>query len=96
MVNADPTGLGNSFEDTATHLMLAGPIEKKVKNHRKPGGASISSTLAGRGNTGIDLCWYNRDEFKQLNKEQRDELIEWQRLDADKVVIKANTNKLKA
>ena len=27
MVNTDLTGLGNSFEDTATHLMLADPVE---------------------------------------------------------------------
>ena len=69
IVNADPTGLGNSFEDTATHLVLADPMEKKVKNHKTPGGASISSILAGIGNTGVDFCWYNRDEFKQSSQE---------------------------
>ena len=51
-----------SFEGTATHLMLADPIEKHVKSKRT-GGASISSALAGRGSTGVDLRWYNRDEF---------------------------------
>ena len=69
MVNGDPTGLGDSFEKTATHLILASPIEKRVKSKKTPGGASISSTLAGRSNTGVDLCWYNWDEFKRLNQE---------------------------
>ena len=96
MVNADPTGLGNSFESTATHLMLADPIEKKVKSKRTPGGATISSTLAGRGSTGVDLCWCNSDEFKQLTQDQKDKLIEWQGSDAGKVVIKANKSKARA
>ena len=45
MVNADPTGLENSFEGTATHLMLADPIYKKVKSKRTHGGASINIYL---------------------------------------------------
>ena len=55
--------------------MLADPIIKKVNSKRTPRGASISSALAGRVCTSIDLCWYNRDEFKQLTQEQKDELI---------------------
>ena len=65
MVNSDPNRLGSSFEKTAAHLILADPIEKKLKSYKKtPGGASISSALVGRGNTSIDLCSYNQDEFK--------------------------------
>ena len=56
MVNAYPTGLGNSFESTSTHLMLANPFEKKVKSKKTHGGSSISSTLTGGGNPGVDLC----------------------------------------
>ena len=72
IINGDPTGLGDSFEGTPMHLMLADPIEKHVKG--KGRGASISSALAGRGTTGVDLRWYNRDEFKNLNQAQKDEL----------------------
>ena len=53
------------------HLMLVDPIEKHVKSKRS-GGASISSALARRGSTSVDLHWYNRDEFKQLNQAQKD------------------------
>ena len=55
--------------------MLADPIEKhKVQSKR---GASISSALSGRGTTGVDLRWYDRAEFKELNQRQKDELIHW-------------------
>ena len=56
MVNADPIGLGNSFEGTATHLMLADSIDKKVKSKRTLGGTSFSSALTGRGPTGVNIC----------------------------------------
>ena len=53
-VNSDPAGLGANFEGTATHLMLADPIEKKESSRGTPRGASISSALAGRGDsTGV-------------------------------------------
>ena len=77
MVNCDPNGLGSSFEKTAAHLMLADPIEKKLKSYKKtPGGASISSALVGRGNIDVNFRWYDRDEFKLLSQDQKDELIE--------------------
>ena len=76
--------------------MLADPIEKKVKSTRTPGDVIITSTLAGRGNTGVDFHWYNWDEFKQLTQDQKDKLIEWQGSDAGKAVIKANKSKAKA
>ena len=69
MINGDPNGLGNSFEGIATHLMLAGPIEKNVKSKRSES-ALMSFVLAGRGSNGVDLRWYNRNEFKQLTQEQ--------------------------
>ena len=84
------------FEGTGTHLMLDDPIDKKVKSKRPPGGASISSALLERGCTGVNLCWYNRDEFKQLTQEQTDELIEWQGPDAGKAVIKVNKKSIKS
>ena len=58
MVTSDPTGLGMRFKDTATNLMLADPSggsEYKSKKSNKRNGASISSTLSGRGSSGVDL-----------------------------------------
>ena len=58
MVNSNPTGLRTRFEDTAINLMLAHPLgstEYKPKGKQRRNGASISSTLSGRGGTGVDL-----------------------------------------
>ena len=41
MINGDPNGLGNIFEGTSTHLMLAN---------------RSACALTGRGRTGVDLC----------------------------------------
>lgn len=65
MVNADPIGLGNSFEDTVTHLMLVDPVEAKIRPHKTLTDASISSTLAGKDETGVDLHLYKK---MNLNK----------------------------
>ena len=49
-INGDPNGKGSNFEETATHLMIADPVEKEraSKNTGKKG-AHISAALAGRG-----------------------------------------------
>ena len=95
MVNADLTGLGNSFKDTTTHLMLVDYIEGKRHSSRSGAGVSISSTLAGRDDTGVDLRWYPNDEFKQLSMEQKDELIVWRQSDKNQAYIKAGKDKVK-
>ena len=72
-INGDPTCRGSSFESTATHLMLADPVEQnQSKQSRK---ISISSTLAGRGSgTGVDLRWYPNWEYKKLDDKEKKEL----------------------
>ena len=56
-VNGDPSGLGNNFEAAVTHLMLANPVKKHKVKRKRSRNPSISSVLAGRGKTGVDLCW---------------------------------------
>ena len=75
-INGDPNGMGMNFEKAATHLMLTDPVEKSsVKGkHRKRNHPTISSALAGRGETGVDFRWHNRSEFKALTADQKDEL----------------------
>ena len=49
-----------NFEGAATHSMLADPVEKsKVLKRKRTSNPSISSALAGRGETGVDFQWYN-------------------------------------
>ena len=76
MVKGDNTGLGTSFEDTATHLMLADLIKVKSDKRKSKVGAFISSSLVGQGSTDIDICWYPVNEFKALSEEQKQELSE--------------------
>ena len=77
MITSDQTGKGTCFEDTATTLMLADPTGVVAYRSRKEkrSGASISATLSGRGKTGVDLRWYPNKEFKELNEQQKDELM---------------------
>ena len=76
-INGDPNGKGSDFEETATHLMLADPVEKQHKS-KQTKKVTISSSLAGRGSTGVDLRWYPNAEFK-LSDDQRSELMEWRK-----------------
>ena len=74
-INGNPISLVMNFEAAATHLMLADLVEKsKVKRKRLRNNLSISSALTGRGESGVDFRWYNRDEFKGFNQDQKDEL----------------------
>ena len=63
---------------------------------KQSGSVSISSALAGRRRTGVDLCWYNRDKFKQLDQAQKDELILWQTSAEGQAIVLANKTKVKA
>lgn len=76
-INGDPNGKGSDFEETATHLMLADPVEKHKSKQTKK--VTISSSLAGRGTTGVDLRWYPNAEFRKLSDDQRNELMEWRK-----------------
>ena len=99
MVTSNPTGLGMCFEDTTTNLMLADPsgsTKYKPKGKQKRNGTSISSTLLGRGGTGVDLQWYPAKEFKNLIDVQRDELTNWRNSDEGKAVIADGRAKAKA
>ena len=95
-INGDPLGLGMNFEGAATHLMLADPVEKSKVKRKRTSNPSISSVLAGRGETGVDFRWYNRDEFKLLNQDQKDELSACQTSAVGKAAIDATKAEFKA
>ena len=77
-INGDPLGMGMDFKRAATHLMLADPVARSaVKSKRKRSGNPSILALAGRGETGVDFRWHNRNEFKALSSNQKDELSAW-------------------
>ena len=97
-INGDPSGMGVNFEKAATHLMLADPVERtavKSKRRRDTRNPSISA-LAGRGELGVDFRWHNRNEFKALNSDQKDELSAWRNTAPGKKSMEEAKAKFKA
>ena len=77
-IKGDPNGMGANFELTAEHLLRADPVEKSKAKSKNRNGASISSTLGGKGpKTGVEYRWYQGNEFSKLSEEQQDELRSW-------------------
>ena len=96
-INRDPMGIGMNFEATATHLMLADPVERtSVKRKRiRTLNPSILS-LAGREESGVDFQWHNRHEFKELTQDQKDELAAWRNTTVGKAAMESAKAKFKA
>jgi hypothetical protein len=84
-------GLRNDFEASATHLLPYDPVQKKRSDHAggKRGAADISDmtaeeanvssfgTKTGIGSTGVALRYHTNAEYKELPRNQKDELREW-------------------
>ena len=96
-INGDPAGMGMNFEKAATHLMLADPVERTApRSKRKRSGNPSISALAGRGESGVDFRWHNRNEFKMLTSDQKDELSAWRNTPPGKKSMKEAKDKFKA
>ena len=97
-INGDPNGMGINFEKAATHLMLADPVERSgVKSkRRRTTNPTISSALAGRGESGVDFYWHNRNKFKALTDDQKDDLSLWRSTAQGKAAVKEAKAKFKA
>ena len=79
-------GMRNNFEATAAHLLPYDPVAKKRSSGQKRGSAQISSVMdtsnatmrkPSIGKTGIHLHYYNIGEYRNLSREQKEELKEW-------------------
>ena len=87
-ISRDPLEFGANFKKTATHLMLADPVEK-TQTKQKTRAPSVSATLTGRGqSTGVDLRQYPNNEFKKLSSKQKKELMNQQKTPAGLEAIK--------
>jgi len=86
-----PTGLRNNFERSAALLVPVCPVGTKKASKRslanvsdvsargasKSGGGKLKESF---GTTGVSLRYHSSTEYSALNKEQKDELREWRRL----------------
>ena len=43
---------------------------------------------AGRGSSGVDLCWHHPKEFKALSAAKKTELYSWQKTNDGKKALK--------
>ena len=77
--------------------MLADPVERNAvkSSKRKRNGITVSA-LAGRGESGVDFRWHNRNEFKALTSDQKDELSAWRNTPPGQKSMKEARDKFKA
>ena len=79
LIRANTNNMRQNFEAVATVLIEVDPYKRSQRSSGPPRQANVSTIdfSAGRGTTGVDLRWYPRKEFHKLPKEQKEELIEW-------------------
>ena len=67
----------NDFEEASDFLLLTAP---KVKTNSSSGSQRISNVKSKnkkKGQTGVELRYYTKNEYRSLSKEQKKELAEW-------------------
>ena len=89
-VRADTNNMRGNFELAAAHLIEVDPYRRSFKStSNKSIDANVSSvSFAGRGQSGVDLRWHTRQEFRELSSDKKDELTAWQRSNEGKAAIK--------
>ena len=71
----------NDFEAAANFLLINAPTAKKEQTHRI---SSLKTKRKGRKKekvktgpkTGVELCFYKRNEWLDLSQDERDEVVE--------------------
>ena len=70
----------NYFEKAAIALIVVDPYSRTRHTSTKiPAQISAIDFNSGRGETGVDLRWHTPKEFMQLEREQRDKPVSWQK-----------------
>ena len=92
-VNSDPNGLGNNFEDCATHLMIADPVVvKKSKANKR---VNVSAFGGWGPKTVVEYRFHDNEEFKKLTRAQKKELFEYRKTVQGKAAFEASRNEFK-
>jgi len=94
-IDQDTTGKRVDFEWSVTFLLPYCPVTAK-SGKNKGFGAKVSGTVAGvgaptLGKTGVTLCWHEPDKVNKLSKEQKKEVMEWNRNNPKKGAGKRKT-----
>ena len=77
-VNID--GMRSNFEAAVAFLLPVDPFVKhKEKLHKAPQISNVTLKGKAQSRTGVDLRWHTPDEYRTLNREQKNKLYEWQK-----------------
>ena len=77
LVRANTNNMRNDFELAASTLIEVDPFRRATRSNARSASISAIDFSAGRVTTGVDLRFYPHNKFKELPKEQQDELKEW-------------------
>ena len=77
LVRENTNNTRNDFELEASTLIEVDPFCCATRTNARNANILAIDFSAGRGTTGVDLCFYPHDKFQVLPQEQQDELKEW-------------------
>ena len=99
LIRSNVNNMRTDFESAANALLIeVDPFNRNRRSRQRPG-AQISAIdySAGRGpRTGVDLRWHPPQEFKSLSKEEKSELMEWQKTDEGKSTLAKSKEEAKS
>ena len=88
LVRANTNNMRNYFEAAASALIEVDPYRRsQCGNDTKTATVSAIDFSAGRGSSGVDLRWHPKQDFNNLSNDQKDELVEWMKINDGKKVI---------
>lgn len=89
LIRSNVNNMREDFELAANALIEVDPYKRSQRQPTKPT-AQISSVdfSSGRGDSGVDLRWHTPKEFKDLNQDQKNELVAWQKTPDGKSLLK--------
>ena len=64
----------NDFEGAANILIEIDPYRRSTRTNNRDANVSAIDFSAGRGNTGVDLCFHTKHNFLELPQDQKYEL----------------------
>ena len=77
------TGKANNFEAAAAHLQPRCPVARKNQSRKRPATVAevnVSGVAAPSiGTSGVHLRWHKSHEYRELTKDQKQELYQWQK-----------------
>ena len=92
IICAGKNGLRGDLKYASIHLIEFDPYTRSSNPSSKNLQANVSSiNFSGRGQTGVDLRWHTRQNFRELSDAQKDEITSWQSSATGKFSVNKNS-----